>query len=138
MNESQLQQVALRTAMIVKRLQLEKAAQQRLKAGIEINGITLAAGEADQQAFTRLLTLLREAHELQPDAAAKAAFMNTPQVITDIHGVPHTLPGVRALRLLLVAYGAAIRDLWTLHATRRAAIRSATTREELDALPLGN
>ena len=135
MTESQLQQIALRAAMIVKRLQLEKDAQQRLAAGIKINGITLAAGEADQQAFTRLLTLLREAHELQPDAASKTAFMNTPQVITDIHGMPHTLPGVKALRQLLVAYGAAIRDLWTLHATRRAAIRFATTRAELDAVP---
>jgi hypothetical protein len=59
--------------------------------------------------------------------------MNTPQVITDIRGVPQTLPGVRALRLLLVAYGAAIREQWTTHATRKAAIRAANSREELDA-----
>jgi hypothetical protein len=134
MHESPMEQLALRTAKIAQRIELEKSARQRLLAGIEIGGITLAAGETDQQAFTRLLTLLREAHELQPDAASKNAFMNTPQVITDIHGMPHTLPGVKALRQLLVAYGAAIRDLWTTHATRKAAIRSATTRQELDAV----
>jgi hypothetical protein len=133
MTETQLQQARLRSAKIARRIRLEERAQKRLTAGIEINGITLAAGEADQQAFTRLLTLLREAHDLQPDSAAKAAFMNAPQVITDIRGVPQTLPGVRALRLLLVAYGAAIREQWTTHATRKAAIRAASTREELDA-----
>jgi hypothetical protein len=138
MSESLTEKLALTTSRIAQRIQLDKVAQQRLSEGIEINGITLAAGEADQQAFTRLLTLLREAHELQPDAASKSAFMNTPQVITDIHGMPHTLPGVKALRQLLVAYGAAIRDLWTTHATRKAAIRSATTREELDAVPHGD
>ena len=133
MTETQLQRAELRSAKISRRIRLEDAARKRLAAGIEINGITLAAGEADQQAFTRLLILLREAHDLQPDSAAKAAFMNTSQVITDIRGVPHTLPGVRALRLLLVAYGAAIRDQWTTHATRKAAIRAANSREELDA-----
>lgn len=138
MNESPLEQLAFRTAKMARRIELEKAAMRRLAAGVEIGGITLAAGDADQQAFTRLLTLLREAHELQPDAASKSAFMNTPQVITDIHGKPHTLPGVNALRKLLVAYGAAIRDLWTTHATRKAAIRSATTRQELDAVPEGD
>lgn len=127
------QQSELRSAKIARRIRLEEAARKRLAAGIEINGITLAAGEADQQAFTRLLILLREAHDLQADNAAKTAFMNTPQVITDIRGEPHTLPGVRALRLLLVAYGAAIRDQWTTHATRKAAIRAASTREELEA-----
>ena len=131
---TELQQpTELRSAKIARRIRLEDAARKRLADGIDINGITLAAGEADQQAFTRLLTLLREAHDLQPDSAAKTAFMNTPQVITDIRGVPHTLPGVRALRQLLVAYGAAIREHWTTHATRKAAIRAASTREELDA-----
>jgi hypothetical protein len=131
---TELQQpTQLRSAKIARRIRLEDAARKRLADGIEINGITLAASEADQQAFTRLLTLLREAHDLQPDSAAKTTFMNTPQVITDIRGVPHTLPGVRALRLLLVAYGAAIREHWTTHATRKAAIRAASTREELDA-----
>jgi hypothetical protein len=133
MTETLLQHARLRSAKIARRIRLEEAARKRLAAGIEVNGITLAAGEADQQAFTRLLILLREAHDLQPDSAAKAAFMNTPQVITDIRGVPQTLPGVRALRLLLVAYGAAIREQWTTHATRKAAIRAASTREELDA-----
>jgi hypothetical protein len=133
MTEALLQQARLRSAKIARRIRLEEAARKRLAAGIEVNGITLAAGEADQQAFTRLLILLREAHDLQPDSAAKAAFMNTPQVITDIRGVPQTLPGVRALRLLLVAYGAAIREQWSTHATRKAAIRAANSREELDA-----
>ena len=133
MTELQLERAELRSAKIARRIRLDEAARKRLAAGIEINGITLAAGEADQQAFIRLLILLREAHDLQPDSAAKAAFMNTPQVITDIRGVPHRLPGVRALRLLLVAYGAAIRDQWTAHATRKAAIRAANTREQLDA-----
>jgi hypothetical protein len=133
MTETLLQHARLRSAKIARRIRLEEAARKRLAAGIEVNGITLAAGEADQQAFTRLLILLREAHDLQPDSAAKAAFMNTPQVITDIRGVPQTLPGVRALRLLLVAYGAAIREQWSTHATRKAAIRAASTREELDA-----
>ena len=131
---TELQQpTELRSAKIARRIRLDEAARNRLADGIEINGITLAAGEADQQAFTRLLTLLREAHDLQPDSAAKTTFMNTPQVITDIRGVPHTLLGVRELRLLLVAYGAAIREHWTSHATRKAAIRAASTREELDA-----
>jgi hypothetical protein len=133
MTETLLQHARLRSAKIARRIRLEEAARKRLAAGIEVNGITLAAGEADQQAFTRLLILLREAHDLQPDSAAKAAFMNTPQVITDIRGVPQTLPGVRALRLLLVAYGAAIREQWSTHATRKAAIRAANSREELDA-----
>jgi hypothetical protein len=138
MTDNQIQQVALRTAKIAKRQQLEKAAKERLAAGIEINGITLAAGDTDQQAFSRLLTLLREAHELQPDAASKTSFLNTPQVITDIHGVPHTLPGINVLRQLLVAYGAAIRDQWATHATRKAAIHKALTMEELDAIPSGD
>lgn len=81
-----------------------------------------------------MLTLLREAHDLQPDAAAKAAFLTTPQVITDIHGTPHTLQGVRALRQLLVAYGAELRDLWTAHVTRKAQVGDAKTHEELDAV----
>jgi hypothetical protein len=138
MTDNQIQQVALRTAKIAKRQQLEKAAKERLAAGIEINGITLATGEADQQAFSRLLTLLREAHELQPDAASKTSFLNTPQVITDIHGLPQTLPGIKALRELLVAYGAAIRDQWATHATRKATILNASTMEELDVIPSGD
>ena len=113
---------------------LNRLANKRLSEGIEIAGITLAAHGKDQEAFTRLLTLLREAFDLQPDAAAKADFLNTPQVITDIHGTPRTLPGVRALRQLLVAYGAALRDLWTAQASRRAQVAATTTHEELDAV----
>ena len=57
---TELQQpTELRSAKIARRIRLEEAARKRLADGIEINGITLAAGEADQQAFTRLLTLLR-------------------------------------------------------------------------------
>jgi hypothetical protein len=49
--------------------------RNQLAAGIEVGGITLAATENDQAAFTRLLTLLREVESLQPDETARAAFL---------------------------------------------------------------
>lgn len=113
---------------------LTRLANKRLSEGIEVSGITLAAESKDQEAFTRLLILLREAFELQTNAAAKADFLNTPQIITDIHGKPHTLPGVRALRRLLVSYGATLRELWSSQATRRARIAETESHDELDAV----
>jgi GR25 family glycosyltransferase involved in LPS biosynthesis len=112
---------------------LDRVAEHRLAQGVEVGGILLAAGEKDQVAFARLLTLLREAHDLQPDAASKSAFLATPQVITDLNGQPHTLPDVGSLRQLLVGYGAAVRDLWTAHATRRAGVAAAADETELEA-----
>ena len=112
---------------------LERASTLRLTAGIEVEGLTLGATPADQAAFTNLLALLREAYDLQPNAASRQAFLATPQVIADIHGTPHTLPNIRALRKLLVAYGVAIRDLWIERTNARAAVTTAATRQELDA-----
>lgn len=111
---------------------------ETLAAGVKVGGLTLAAAPADQAAFSNLLALLREAHELQPNATAKAAFLATPQVITDRDGTPRTMPSIPALRQLLVAYGAAVRDLWTARATRRAAIIAATNKEELAAALAGD
>ena len=134
MTEAQIEQIHLRNAKIACRHRLEVLWRNQLAAGIEVGGITLAATENDQAAFTRLLTLLREVESLQPDETARAAFLGSPQVITDMRGLPRTQPSVGALRQLLVAYGAAIRDLWTAYAAKRASAEAATSQTELDAI----
>lgn len=91
-----------------------------LAAGITPQGsqITLGAQVTDQNAFTRMAGLIREA-EL-PD--------NYPQTITDQNGAKHDLT-VGTLRTLLVAYGAAIQALFNLRADKRTAIDAAQSAE---------
>ena len=87
---------------------IELEYQNSLKKGITVNDITLAAQDADQNAFTKLLTLLQTAEGLQADTTA---FKASPQSIADINGKVHTM-SVTELRILIVQYGMAINALW--------------------------
>jgi len=93
----------------------------QIARGITVNGITLAAQKDDMDKFTQLISLLREAEELQPDDAAKAAFRSSPTTIADIHDVIHLMTVTEA-RQLIVQYGQAANTLWTDYANRRAAL----------------
>lgn len=79
--------------------------------GITIGDITLDASEKSRSLFSQSLVMLREAEALQPTEEAKAAFRESPQMITDKNGKSHTLT-VKELRELLVAFGVAYQALW--------------------------
>ena len=90
--------------------------------GITVNGITLAAQKDDRDKFTQLIALLREAEELLPDDAAKAAFRETIVAISDINNTVHEISVMQA-RQLIVQYGQAVNALWADYANRRAALQ---------------
>lgn len=117
----------LREAQIA---QLGKDLESTFDGGITVAGITLGALVEDQNAFARLLVLLRETEELLPDADAKRAFQSGIHTITDKLGTPHYL-AVRDLRAILVAYGHQIAGLWSASAQQRALLTSAKTTAEV-------
>ena len=90
-----------------------------ISKGIAIGDITLAAQEDDRSKFTQLISLLREAEELQPGDDEKAAFRSSPVTIADIHGQPHSM-SVQEARGLIVQYGMQLNSLWAIYAQRRA------------------
>lgn len=98
---------------MTKELFAMKAAEAK---GIQVplgNGfILLAARDRDRALFSQGLILLREAEDLQPGAAAKAAFRASMQTIADANGNTHTM-SVTELRTMLVAYGSTYQALWT-------------------------
>ena len=98
-----------------------------------IGGITLAATAADQNTFSRLMTLLATAEAAIADPAARAAFAAAPQTIADAAGAPHTLT-VAQLRTLIVAYGQQVSARWSAMSTKRAAAIAATTFEQLESV----
>ena len=91
---------------------LDKAHGRLVGGGICVHGITLRAEESDRASFAQLVTLLREAEELQPDEAAKAAFRNSEVTITDIAGSPHRI-STSEVRAMLVEYGLRLNSEWT-------------------------
>jgi GR25 family glycosyltransferase involved in LPS biosynthesis len=118
---------------ILKRRRMRAATnffEARLRDGIEVNGVRLPALPSDRAAYAELLLLLREAHDLQPDAAAKAAFRALKHKIIDATGTARDLD-LLELRELLVQYGLTYKTLWDQHTTRLTEIQSATTRAEL-------
>ena len=100
---------------------LEADYNTQVAKGITVNGITLAAQKDDLDKFTQLIALLREAEELQPDEAAKAAFRASNTNITDIQNAVHEVTVTEA-RQLIVQYGQMVAVLWTNYANQRAAL----------------
>lgn len=88
------------------------ALHKALVGGLTVGTLTLACKDKDRAMFAQMLTLLREAENLQPDEASKEAFRTSMQTIADADGNTHTM-NVTDLRTLLVAYGAAYQALWT-------------------------
>lgn len=88
------------------------ALHKALVGGLTVGGVTLACKDKDRAMFAQMLTLLREAENLQPDETAKTAFRASMQTIADADGNTHTM-SVTDLRALLVAYGVAYQALWT-------------------------
>jgi hypothetical protein len=105
--------------------------EAQLRDGIEVDGVRLPALPSDRAAFSELLLLLREAHDLQPDAEAKAAFRALRHKIIDATGTARDLD-LLEIRQLLVQYGLAYKALWDDHTAEIARIRAASTRAELD------
>jgi len=125
----------LEQARTAKLVQLKAAYDTTLSAGItpQGSGIVLAAGAEDTAKFGQLATLLREAEELQPDDAAKAAFRGSPVTITDLSGAAHVVT-VDQVRAILVSYGMQLNALFIAYAAKRAAVTAATTIEAIAAV----
>ena len=105
-----------------------------LEAGLEVEGIVLAAEPADLEAFTALLVLLREEEEAISDPQERSKFLAGPQTIVDIHGEPHELKDVPTLRALLVGYGKRVRQQWAESVARRVEIAKAATTGDLEKI----
>ena len=111
-----------------KRLREISAAFARLvSAGIEVDGVRLAAGDTDRNAFAQLLVMLREAEALSALPATVT--------IADAAGELHTMPTADA-RALLVRYGSTYHDIWTATAAARNAVTAAADSAAVDAVPL--
>ena len=87
--------------------------------GLAVGGITFAAQDSDMAKLSQLVTLLREAEELQPDDAAKEAFRASQTTLVDINNVVHSVTVTEA-RQLIVQYGQAIQAMWATYADQRA------------------
>ena len=98
--------------------------------GIVVNGTTFGARDGDRAAFNQLLTLLREAEELEPDDPAKTAFRASVRTVADKAGAPHQMT-VDQIRSAMVQYGQVINGLWAALVTTKAAVSAATTLDEL-------
>jgi len=84
-----------------------------------------AAQDGDKAAFTQLITLLREAEELQPSDEAREAFRASPVTIADRAGNPHSM-SVQEVRGLIVQYGLQLNELWVNYAKNRAVIAASS------------
>ena len=118
---------------IARKLEARERARA-LEAGLEVEGIVLAAGPADLEAFTALLVLLREEEEAISDPQERSKFLAGPQTIVDIHGEPHELKDVPTLRALLVGYGKRVRQQWAESVARRVEIAKAATTGDMEKI----
>jgi len=106
-------------------INLNNEYQAKMASGILVEGITLAATESDQNAFTRLTTLLSSIEASLTSDIEKAGFAQSKQSIADINGTAHVLT-VAQIRGIIVKYGLAVAKLWGEMAVKRMAILSAT------------
>lgn len=118
---------------IARKLEARERARA-LEAGLEVEGIVLAAEPADLEAFTALLVLLREEEEAISDPQERSKFLAGPQTIVDIHGEPHELKDVPTLRALLVGYGKRVRQQWAESVARRVEIAKAAATGDLEKI----
>ena len=118
---------------IARKLEARERARA-LEAGLEVEGIVLAAEPADLEAFTALLVLLREEEAAISDPQERSKFLSGPQTIVDIQGEPHELKDVPTLRALLVAYGKRVRRQWAESVARRVEIAKAATTGDLEKI----
>ena len=124
-------------AKALRSLEDETSALEREGIPVAGESVKLACASSDQDAFSRLLVLLREGEMSQPDQTSKDAFLASEQTVTDVAGAPHTFENVAALRAALLEYGSVLRSHWNMKATKRAAIEAATDETELDAALAG-
>lgn len=129
---SQKKQRAARSSVV--------AYEREQAAGVEIEGILpepvlLDGTVSARDAFVAKMLMLREAQEVAKAAGPEheAAFLASPQKVTDRDGEPVELANVQAVRQLLLAYGAQWEERWRAHTEKLSRIRAAETEEELDA-----
>ena len=87
--------------------------QYAANAGITVNGLTLATGDADRTNFTQLTTHLLNSNSQEP------------VVIADKAGQLHSL-SVAAYKALMAEYGKVCYDAWTGHVKQLEQIDKAT------------
>lgn len=105
------------------------ARQAAIDAGIEVNGITLAADEGSRDALHGYLTLQEKAVSLGVIAAGSTFQVH------DQSGTPHDVT-LATFTTMLLAYGQAQQQIVASHNARAAAIDAATTQAELDAVTI--
>jgi hypothetical protein len=107
------EEIQIRTEIMAQMLLAEQKAAARkvitdqIEAGYDVQpeGFILGFSEADRSSFTQMTLLVREAITFH------LIDLETPQVIKDVNGTPHTMTTERYLNII-IAYGLRYKQLW--------------------------